>query len=80
MSQNLLQKSIEKDNKWAIERGLPDKEKRMPLLGSWSCFQKEATIENMLKSKINYLSATLKNSEFSVCEIYLHFSVDSIKF
>ena len=47
LSQN-LQKSIEKDFAKAIA-GLPDKEKRMPLLGSWASFQKETAIENIKK-------------------------------
>ena len=34
MSQNLIQKSIEKDIAWAMAEGLPEKEKPMPLLGS----------------------------------------------
>ena len=48
LSQNLLQKSIEKGFAKAIA-GLPDKEKRMPLLGSWAYFQKETAIENIKK-------------------------------
>ena len=47
LSQN-LQKSIEKDFAKAIA-GLPDKEKRMPLLGSWASFQKETAIETIKK-------------------------------
>ena len=34
MLQNLPQQSIEKDIAWVIAGGLPDKEKRMALLGS----------------------------------------------
>ena len=49
-SQNLLQKSIEKDTVWAIV-GFPDKEKGMPLLGSWTSLKKTA-IKNMKKPKI----------------------------
>ena len=39
--QNLLPKRIDKDIVWAIAGGLPDKEKRMPLLGSWTSFLKK---------------------------------------
>ena len=34
--QNLIQKRFKKDTAWAIGGGLPEKEKRMPLLGSWT--------------------------------------------
>ena len=46
LSQNLLQKSIEKDTTWDVA-GLPDKEKWSPILGSWTPFQTETAIENM---------------------------------
>ena len=46
MLQNLPQQSIEKDIAWVIAGGLPDKEKRMALLGSRKSFQKESTVEN----------------------------------
>ena len=51
MSQNLIQENIAKDIARAITRGLPDKEKLVPLLGSWPSFQKQTTIENMKTPK-----------------------------
>ena len=45
MSQNLLQQRIEKDIAWTIT-GLPDKEKQMHVLGSWTSFQYETTMWN----------------------------------
>ena len=77
MSQNLLQKSVDKDTAWAIT-GLPDKEKRMPPLGFWTSFQKETAIENMKKIKISYLSTIAKSREYPVCKTYLHFLVGTI--
>ena len=59
--------------------GLPDKEKRMPLLGSWTSFQKETTIENMKKSKINYLLTSPKSQQYPVCETYLDLLVDTME-
>ena len=38
ISQNLLQKGIEKGIASAIIGGLPDKENRMPVIGSWTSF------------------------------------------
>ena len=38
-----FKKRIEKDAAWAITEGLPNKEKRISLLGSWTSFQKEGT-------------------------------------
>ena len=45
------QKSIEKYIAWAIAGGLPNKEKQMPLPGSWTCYQKETAIKNMKNLK-----------------------------
>ena len=73
MSQNLLQESIEKDIAWAIAGGLPDKEKRMPLLGSGPSFQEQSSIENMQKSKINYFPTIPKSPEYPPCKTYLSF-------
>ena len=53
-------------------------EKRMPLLGSWTFFQKESTMQNMKKSKISYLP-TIHLSQKSVCKTYIHFLVDIIE-
>ena len=75
MSQNLLQESIEKDIAWAIAGGLPDKEKRMPLLGSRPSFQEQSSIENMQKSKINYFPTIPKSPEYPPCKTYLSLSV-----
>ena len=73
--QNLFQQSIEKDIVWAIAGGLPDKEKRVALLGSSRSFQKESTIENMKKSKINYLLTIPKSPGYTVCKTYLVFLI-----
>ena len=73
--QNLFQQSIEKDIVWAIAGGLPDKEKRVALLGSSRSFQKESTIENMKKSKINYLLTIPKSPGYTVCKTYLDFLI-----
>ena len=70
---------MEKDTAWAMAGGFPDKEKRMTLLGSWTSFQKETTIEYKKKSKINYLPSILKSPEYPVCKIYLHFLLDTIE-
>ena len=75
----LLLKRIEKDIAWAIAGGLPDKKKRIPLLGYWTSFQKETAIENMKKSKINNLATVSKSPEHPVWKIYFHFSVDTIE-
>ena len=72
--QNLLQKRIDKDTAWATAAGLSDREKWLPLIGSWTFFQKETTIEYTKKSKINY-----KSLLYPLCKIYLHFLVDTIE-
>ena len=64
MSQNLLQESIEKDIAWAIAGCLPDKKKRIPLLGSWSSFQEETTIGNIQKSKSAIFQRKVQNILF----------------
>ena len=51
----------------------------MPLLGSWTSFQKETTIENMKNPKINYLPTIPKSPEYPVCETYLDFLIDTMK-
>ena len=78
LSQNLLQKSIEIGIAWTIA-GLPDKEKWIPLLGSWTSFQKETSIEKMKNSKFSYLSTIPESWEYPVCKTYLHFLVDTIE-
>ena len=78
LSQNLLQKNIERDIAWSIA-GLPDKEKRMLLLGSWTSFQKETAIGSMKNSKISYLPTIHESWEYPVCKTYLHFLVDTIE-
>lgn len=75
MSQNLLQVSTEKNIALLIAGCLPYKEKRMPLLGSVDT-SKRNNIENMKKSKINYLLTIPKSSKYPVCETYLEFLVD----
>ena len=60
---------------WAIAGGLPDKEKRVALLGSSRSFQKESTIENMRKSKINNLLTITKSPGYTVCNTYLDFLI-----
>ena len=75
MSQNLLQVSTEKNIALLIAGCLPYKEKRMPLLGSVDT-SKRNNIENMKKSKINYLLTIPKSSKYPVCERYLEFLVD----
>ena len=77
--QNLLQKRIEKDTAWAIAGGLPDKEKRMPLLGSWTFFQKGTATEYMKKPKIEDFPTIAKSLEYPVWKIYLHYLVDIIE-
>ena len=42
---------------------------RIPLLGSWTSFQKETSIEYMKKSKINYLPTIPKSLEYPFCKI-----------
>ena len=54
-SDNRFQQCIENDIAWLIAVGLPDKYKRMLLLGSSTSFQKETTIESITHSKITYL-------------------------
>ena len=46
-SENHLQQRIEKDITWSIAVVLSDKENRIPLLGSWTPFPKENTIDLM---------------------------------
>lgn len=77
MSQNLLQESIEKDIAWAIAGCLPDKKKRIPLLGSWSSFQEETTIGNIQKSNISNFST--KSPEYPFCKTYPDFLVDTME-
>ena len=66
---NFLQKRIDKDTTWTLAGGLTNKEKKIPLLGSWTSFQKETSIEYMKKSKINYLPTIPKSLEYPVCKI-----------
>ena len=47
----------------------------MALLGSSRSFQKESTIENMKKSKINYLLTIPKSPGYTVCKTYLDFLI-----
>ena len=70
--QNLLQKRIDKDTRELLQQVCQIK--RKPLIGSWTFFQKETTIEYMKKSKINY-----KSLLYPFCKIYLHFLVDTIE-
>ena len=51
----------------------------MPLLGSWKSVRKESTIENMKKSKINYLPTIPKIPEYFVCKTYLGFLIDTME-
>ena len=77
--QNLLQESTGRDITWATETGLPDKEDQMALLGSWPSFQEETTIENMQKSKINYLPTIPKSPKYPLCNTYIIFLVDTME-
>ena len=43
---------MENDIAWAVAGGLQNKEKRMLLLGAWTSFRKETTIENMKNLKL----------------------------
>ena len=43
----------------------------MALLGSWPSFQEESIIENMQKSKINYLLTIPKSPKYPLCKTYL---------
>ena len=51
----------------------------MLLPSSWTYFQKETTIENMKKSKVNYLLTFPKNPEYPVCKTCLDFLVDTME-
>ena len=72
-SQNLLQESTEKDITWATAGSSTHKEERMAVLGSWPSFQEESIIENMQKSKINYLLTIPKSPKYPLCKTYLIF-------
>ena len=60
MLQNLLQERIEKDTGLTIARGLPDEKKRMPLLGSWTSFQKETEEYPVCKTYFDFLVGTME--------------------
>ena len=51
----------------------------MALLGSWPSFQEETTIENMQKSKINYLPTIPKSPKYPLCNTYIIFLVDTME-
>ena len=70
-----FERAIKKTLRGLLRVCLCLEEKRMPLLGSWTFFQKESTMQNMKKSKINYLP-TIHLSQKSVCKTYIHFLVD----
>ena len=76
---NLLQQCIEKDIAWSLAGGLPDKENRMPLVGSWTPFQKTTTVDLMTQSEITYLPTIPKSPEYPVCKKYLDFLLDTIE-
>ena len=60
MLQNLLQERIEKDTGLTIARGLPDKKKWMPLLDSWTSFQKETEECPVCKTYFDFLVGTME--------------------
>ena len=70
-----FERAIKKTLRGLLRVCLCLEEKRMPLLGSWTFFQKESTMQSMKKSKINYLP-TIHLSQKSVCKTYIHFLVD----
>ena len=79
LRQNLLQESTERDITWAIAGSLTHKEEQMALLGSWLSFQEETTIENMQKSKINYLPTIPKSPKYPLCNKYIIFFIDTME-
>ncbi len=78
---DLLEKCFKKDVIWALAGGIPSCKDvgPLPLLGSWTAFQKCVTESNQQKSVIEYMPVITESPNFSVCKNYLDVLRDIIE-
>ena len=81
-SRNILDESFAKDIIWALANGIPENldEDPLPLLGSWTLFQKGVYNADVPKSLIRYLPANETTPEYGTCKEYLDFLLDAMNY
>ena len=70
--QTLLTKRMKKDTIWSIANGLPlEQDSTLPLLGSWTAFNRKVSSKEQAKSLIEYLPIINQPPKYDVCKHYL---------
>ncbi|XP_057316865.1 uncharacterized protein LOC130657893 [Hydractinia symbiolongicarpus] len=69
----LLEESFRRDVAWSLASGLPatDGEPDLPMLGSWTAFNRKVSDRKQKKSLIEYMPVINQPPDISVCKNYL---------
>ena len=70
--ENLLLERWKKDIVWSIANGIPEtNEKILPVLGSWTSFNRNVSTHDQAKSLIKYMPVINQPPKYDVCKYYL---------
>ena len=70
-SVNIVNESVNQDIAWAIANGVPSEEESLPLLGSWTAFNRETTSVDQNASIVKYMPVIPEPPLYAVCKDYL---------
>ena len=79
--ERLLDERFKKDFAWSLAGSLPlkIKDEELPLLGSWTAFQRAVTASETQECILEYLPMTPETPDYPVCKEYLDSLLDMIK-
>ena len=79
---NLLDKCFAMDLIWALAGGIPDNinDEPLPLLGSWTTYQKAVCNSEVTISLFKYLPANVDPPGYSDCKEYFDFMLDTMRY